>query len=60
MKNDDVTYIESILQKSESETLGFKGSFNLNQVGETICSFLNAKGGQLVLGVNEKKEILKV
>jgi len=60
MKKDDVKYIESVLQKTESETLEFKGNFNKDQIGKIICGFLNASGGQLVLGINENKEIMGI
>jgi ATP-dependent DNA helicase RecG len=60
MKKDDVTYVESVLKKPESETLEFKGTFDKDQIGKTICSLLNGNGGQLVLGINEKKEIIGI
>lgn len=60
MKKDDVTYVESVLQKPESDTLEFKDTFNKDQIGKIICGFLNSNGGQLVLGINEKKEILGI
>ena len=57
MKMDDVIYIESALQKPESETLEFKEVYDKNEIGKTICSFLNGNGGQLFLGINDRKEV---
>ena len=57
MKRGDVTYIESILQKNESSTLEFKSIFDSEQVGKVICSFLNGRGGQVVIGLDEKHQI---
>ncbi|MCF8373917.1 MAG: putative DNA binding domain-containing protein [Bacteroidales bacterium] len=60
MKKDDVTYLESVLQKQETETLEFKESFEKHEIGKIICSFLNGSGGQLVIGINDKKEIVGI
>ncbi len=57
MKKDNTTYIESILHKKESATLEFKSTYNKEQVGMVICSFLNGKGGQVVIGFNENQPI---
>ncbi len=57
MKKEITTYIESILHKKESATLEFKATYNKEQVGMTICSFLNGKGGQLVIGFDENQQI---
>jgi len=57
MKNDDITYIESILYKKESATLEFKATYNKEQVGMVICSFLNGKGGRVVIGLDENQQI---
>jgi len=57
MKKDYTTYIESILLKKESATLEFKATYNKEQVGKVICSFLNGKGGQVVIGLDENYQI---
>ena len=58
MKKDDTKYIESILHKKESVTLEFIPTYNKEQIGVVICSFLNGKGGQLVVGLDENKQII--
>ena len=47
--------IRKILQKGEGIEIEFKTSqFELNRdVFESICAFLNRKGGHLLLGVND-------
>ncbi len=57
MKKNDTTYIESILHKKESAILEFKATYNKEQVGKVICSFLNGKGGQVVIGLDEDQQI---
>ena len=48
-----------IIEQGESETLEFKTSFN-RAVIETIIAFSNANGGNIVLGVNDDKEIVGI
>ncbi|MCH8012693.1 MAG: putative DNA binding domain-containing protein [Candidatus Marinimicrobia bacterium] len=60
MKSDDIMQFESILKKEESETLEFKSSYDKEQVGQIICSFLNKKGGQIVIGCGDKNQVIGV
>lgn len=46
-----------LIQKGESDTLEFKSSFS-KAVIETIVAFSNTKGGKVILGVNDQKEIV--
>ncbi|MEQ9287535.1 MAG: putative DNA binding domain-containing protein [Cyclobacteriaceae bacterium] len=48
-----------IADKREGESLEFKSSFNKSVI-ETIVGFANTKGGKIVIGVSDKKEILGV
>jgi len=48
-----------IIEQGESETLEFKTSFN-RAVIETIIAFSNANSGNIVLGVNDDKEIVEM
>jgi len=57
MTKDNTTYIDSLLEKKESATLEFKATYNKEQTGMVICSLLNGKGGQLVLGIDDNKQI---
>ena len=57
MKKDDIIYIESILHKKESATLEFKAIYNKEQVGMVICSFLNGKGGRMVIGLDKNQQV---
>jgi ATP-dependent DNA helicase RecG len=54
--------LKHIIQQGESITVEFKTSKEkLNKDAfDTICAFLNRRGGYLILGVNDKKEITGV
>jgi ATP-dependent DNA helicase RecG len=56
------SHILKIIQQGESKTVEFKTSKDkLNKdTFETICAFLNRNGGHIILGVNDKKEIVGV
>ena len=45
-----------LLKSDETDNLEFKSSFN-NEAIETVCAFTNTKGGKLIIGVNNKKNI---
>ncbi len=47
------------IQQGESETLEFKRSFDKETI-ETVCAIANAKGGQVVMGVNDSGAIVGV
>ena len=57
MKKDHSLHIDSILNKPASLTLAFKAEDDKDQVGQVICSFLNGKGGQLVLGIGDNQQV---
>jgi ATP-dependent DNA helicase RecG len=48
--------LQNIITAGENETTEFKSSFN-KEVIETIVAFSNHKGGRIIIGVNDKKEI---
>ncbi|MFK5879874.1 MAG: ATP-binding protein [Flavobacteriaceae bacterium] len=47
------------ISKGESEFIEFKTSFNKETI-ETLVAFSNAKGGEVFIGVSDKKEIIGV
>jgi ATP-dependent DNA helicase RecG len=51
--------LNELLQQGESEVLEFKTSFG-REVMVTLMAFANAKGGRLLLGVNNKHEVVGV
>ncbi|MDO5523866.1 MAG: ATP-binding protein [Bacteroidia bacterium] len=51
--------ISALIAKGESKTLEFKSNFNTETI-ETLVAFANAKGGQVVIGINNKNEIIGV
>jgi ATP-dependent DNA helicase RecG len=58
MKEDQL--IKELLKQEESGQLEFKEVVRKDAIGKTICGFLNNKGGQLLIGVNNKKEVVGV
>ena len=49
--------LESLINQGEGYTLEFKKAFS-NSIGKEICAFANSKGGKIILGVNDKGEIV--
>lgn len=47
-----------LIRKGESEFLESKSSLSdLNRIVEEVCGFVNASGGFITIGVNEKGEL---
>ena len=50
--------LKKIISQGESERLEFKKSLKLkDKVGESISAFSNSKGGTILIGITDKKEI---
>ena len=49
--------IKDLLKQDESGQLEFKEVVRKDAIGKTICGFLNNKGGQLLIGIADDKEI---
>jgi ATP-dependent DNA helicase RecG len=55
----DLAQIKSLTSSSESHILEFKTSTaQLKSAFETVCAFLNGSGGTVLIGVNNKGQIL--
>jgi len=52
--------IKDLIQKKESQQLEFIETLNEDDIANTICSFLNGKGGQILIGVTPKGTITGV
>lgn len=52
--------IQEILRSGESEQIEFKRSGSDGAIAKVVCSFLNGEGGQLLIGIEEPKEIVGV
>src|SRR5579863_440996 len=51
--------LKKIVKKGESDNVEFKASIGqLNRGIETLCAFLNKKGGMLLLGIKDDGEIV--
>lgn len=55
MINND--FIKAILKEKESNQLAYFFEINLTKIGETVCAFLNANGGRILVGVNKNGDI---
>ena len=49
--------IKDLLKQNESGQLEFKEVVRKDAIGKTICGFLNNKGGQLLIGISDSKEV---
>jgi predicted HTH transcriptional regulator len=55
-KDDD--YIKELLNSHEGETLDFKQSINKpSRIAKTMIAFANTKGGQIAVGISDRKKI---
>ena len=52
-----ITYIKTVLEEPESQSLEFRSVIDNEYIGRTVCSFLNAKGGHLILGIDSDKKL---
>lgn len=55
----DLNDIKNLVLQGETSTLEFKKSTaQLKRACETICAFLNGDGGKVIIGVNDKGQII--
>jgi len=54
---EDNLIISNLLKQNEGERLEFKSAINKNSIAEVITSFINTKGGDLLIGVNDDKTL---
>jgi len=54
--------IKHIISKGEGISIEFKkaGKQLLENLFETVCAFLNRKGGEILLGVDDNKNIIGI
>lgn len=48
--------IKDLIKQAESEQLEFKESVRKEDIAKVLCSFLNGKGGRVLVGVNKNNE----
>lgn len=55
----DINQLSSLISQGESETIEFKSSTaQLKPAFETLCAFLNSKGGVVCIGVNDQGKVI--
>ena len=57
-----ITKIKHIISRGESISIEFKKAGNQlpKNLFETVCAFLNRKGGEIILGVDDNKNIIGI
>ena len=58
-KNSKLSRVEKLLHQSESDSLELKTSFGRESI-ETLVAFANAKGGTILIGVNDEHEVIGI
>ncbi|HQO09033.1 MAG TPA: putative DNA binding domain-containing protein, partial [Clostridiales bacterium] len=58
MKENQI--IQNLIADGENEQLGFKSDVLKDSIAKIICSFLNSKGGTVLIGIDDKKNIVGV
>lgn len=58
----NISYVKKLIQRGEGISLEFKtcNTALSNSVYETVCAFLNRNGGDLLLGVDDSKNIVGI
>lgn len=54
---EDNLIISNLLKQNEGERLEFKSAINKNSIAEVITSFINTKGGDVLIGVKDDKTL---
>jgi len=57
---EDNLIISNLLKQTEGERLEFKSDINPKAIAEVITSFINTKGGDLLIGINDDKTVSKI
>ena len=57
---DNTFIIDNLLRQNESESLEFKVSMTKDSIAKTVTAMLNTCGGDILVGVNDNKEVVGV
>ncbi|MCC5938027.1 MAG: putative DNA binding domain-containing protein [Lunatimonas sp.] len=57
---EDSFIIKNLLDQPEGERLELKAGIDYDAISKVITSFINTKGGDLVIGVNEDKSVSEI
>ncbi|MCY7421565.1 MAG: ATP-binding protein [Chitinophagaceae bacterium] len=52
--------LEDLLKEGESDHLEFKEVVRKDDVAKVLCSFLNGKGGRILIGISDKGKVVGV
>ena len=51
-------FIKALLKEKEGEQLAIFNEFDLGNIGETVCAFLNSRGGRIVIGIDKHNKLI--
>ncbi|WP_226389121.1 RNA-binding domain-containing protein [Penaeicola halotolerans] len=58
LPQNNPAYLKALLRAGENENQDFKQSItSLSKIAKTICSFANTKGGKIIIGIKDNKQI---
>ena len=57
---DNKFIIDNLLMQNESEQLEFKAHLDENSIARNVTAMLNGRGGTILIGVNEEKNVVGV
>lgn len=52
-----ISLLKQLISKGEDSQLEFKEQLTTDAIAKTVCSFLNAKGGQVLVGIKDNKTV---
>ena len=57
---DNSFIIDNLLEQDENVRLEYKAAVNLDAIAQAITAFINTKGGDLVVGIDDGKQVVGV
>ena len=51
-------FVKALLKENEGEQMALFSDFELDKIGETVCAFLNTKGGRLLVGFDKQRKLI--
>lgn len=57
---DNTFIIDNLLRQNESDVLEFKTMLSIDNIAKNVTSMLNNRGGDILVGVNESKQIIGI
>ena len=52
--------VDNLIQQKENVRLEFKANVDIDAIARSITAFINSHGGDLIVGINDKKKVLGI